>query len=34
MGEFEAKTNVNVDRNKIHVCIKSSKIAGPCNSGF
>jgi len=26
MGEFEVKTTVNVYRNKIYVCIKSSKI--------
>jgi len=28
MGEFEAKTTVNVYGNTIYVCIKSSKISG------
>jgi len=34
MGEFEAKTTVNMYRNNIYVCIKSSKIPGSRNSGF
>jgi len=34
MGEFDAKTTVNVYGNKIYVCIKSSKISGSCNSVF
>jgi len=34
MGEFEAKTTVSVYRNKIYVCIESSKISESCNSGF
>jgi len=34
MGYFEAKTTVSVYGNKVYVCIKSSKISGPCNSGF
>jgi len=34
MGEFEAKTTVNVYGNKIYFCIKSSKISWSCNSGF
>ena len=34
MGEFEVKTTVNVYRNKIYVCIKSSKIPESCNSGY
>jgi len=34
MGEFEAKTTVNVYGNKFYACIKSSKIPGSCNSSF
>jgi len=34
MGEFKAKTTVNVYGNKIYGCIKSTKISRSCNSGF
>jgi len=34
MGQFEAKTTVNVCGKKTYVCMKSSKISGSCNSGF
>jgi len=34
LGEFEAKTTVNVYGNKVYVCIKWSKIFESCNSGL
>jgi len=34
MGEFEAKTTVNVYGNKIYVGIKSSKISGHATLAF